>query len=931
MLDPAGANVPSAVISALNVNTGVKHSAVSNTSGVYQFASLPPGDYRFSAEKEGFKRLDLDVTTLRVGDRLQQNLTLQVGTATETVEVASNSDSVNYLNTTQGGLLNTQRVQELPVSRRDAMELVGTQPGLVLTSSGANINGARTDFLNVTLDGVNIMDNAVLTSVTGQLISTTVDRVAEVHVITSPVDAEYGRGSGQVQLISRSGTNTFHGSVYDFAHNTALNANTWANNRSGVPRNVEILNQTGARVDGPIRKNKTFFFALFEASLDRTKTSVTNTVLTSTARQGLFRFYPGVQSANANASNPSVDLAGNPVSPRGATGDLQTVSLFGRDPNRLTPDAGAVAQTLSLLPLPNSFLTGDGLNTAGYIWRRGASDDIYSLDFRLDHNFNERHRLTFSYNRDSENSPNGNDAQAYPTSPGGAYQQISTVGSLALISTLSPALVNEARVGVQRAHLDFQAPWTATPAGTGILPSINGIPYILSLNGVTSPLASSDPQGRITPVYQYSDKVSWLHGRHALKAGVELRFLSEFSYHAFNVLPRVTLGAGNVGVQGINTISGIGANSTLAGNLLTTLSGSVGGLVEQFYASGGDNPTYAPLNNEQHWNQTREWGAYIQDDFRVRSNLTLNLGLRWDYYGVPHERYGRMVDLVGGSESVFGISGDNFGALFQPGNMPGSLSQFELVGANSPHPDVLPWAKRYRNFAPAIGLSWSLPWLGANKSVFRAGYSIAYEHGIMALLNQLFGYGAPGVGATAVHHTVHLPVVRDHLVAAADSIHSATGHDPHQRQQQLHAECGHPGQPSQAALYPELERIAGARGRQRLRGGCPLRRQQGNPPDSGCQRQRGEHLRKRHSRRLQSHRCGRQFAAAQPDFPRTQRAAGGRGGRREYHRLAGRAAEHHATGVPAKQQRRRLRQLSGLQYVRHGNSRRAVVERRLAG
>src|SRR5262249_24427855 len=151
-------------------------------------------------EKEGFKPLDLNETTLRVGDHLQQNLTLQLGAATERVQVTADSDSVNYLTSSQGGLLNSTRIQELPVSSRDAMELVGTQPGIVLTSSGANINGARTDFLNVTLDGVNIMDNAVLTPVTGQLISTTVDRIEEVLVITSPVDAEYGRGSGQVQL-----------------------------------------------------------------------------------------------------------------------------------------------------------------------------------------------------------------------------------------------------------------------------------------------------------------------------------------------------------------------------------------------------------------------------------------------------------------------------------------------------------------------------------------------------------------------------------------------------------------------------------------------------------------------------------------------------------------------------------------------------------
>jgi hypothetical protein len=121
VLDPSGANIPNAVIIALNLNTGVKSSVTSNASGVYLFAALPPGEYRFSAEKQGFKHLDLNQTTLRVGDRLQQNLPLQVGGAAETVEVAANTDSVNYLSSSQGGQLNSQRIQDLPVSGRDVM------------------------------------------------------------------------------------------------------------------------------------------------------------------------------------------------------------------------------------------------------------------------------------------------------------------------------------------------------------------------------------------------------------------------------------------------------------------------------------------------------------------------------------------------------------------------------------------------------------------------------------------------------------------------------------------------------------------------------------------------------------------------------------------------------------------------------------------
>ncbi len=128
-------------------------------------------------------------------------------------------------------------------------------------------------------------------------------------------------------------------------------------------------------------------------------------------------------------------------------------------------------------------------------------------------------------------------------------------------------MVNEARIGVQRAHLEFEAPWTASSQGTSLLPSIGGVPYIIILNGPTSPYTTGtgeDPQGRITPVYQASDKITWLRGRHALKAGIELRIVDENSFHAFNVIPRVTLGTGNVGTQNITTIAGIGANSTLA-------------------------------------------------------------------------------------------------------------------------------------------------------------------------------------------------------------------------------------------------------------------------------------------------------------------------------------------------------------------------------
>ena len=254
------------------------------------------------------------------------------------MQVAANSDSVNYLTSSQGGLLNSQRIQDLPVSGRNAMELVGNAGRHGdSTSSGVNMNGARTDMMDITLDGTNIQDNAVLESITGQMISTTVDRVEEVRVVTSPADAEYGRGSGQVQLVSRSGTNKFHGSAYDFAHNTDLNANTWANNRSGIARSVQVL-EPGRRTRGWADPQEQDL--LLRAVRDQHQPHadpVTDTVLTSQARQGIFRFSPGVQNGNANANNPSVDLSGNPVSPRGATGPCKRSACSGSTPTAWRP------------------------------------------------------------------------------------------------------------------------------------------------------------------------------------------------------------------------------------------------------------------------------------------------------------------------------------------------------------------------------------------------------------------------------------------------------------------------------------------------------------------------------------------------------------------------------------------------------------------
>jgi hypothetical protein len=738
VLDQSGAAVPAAVVKVTNTKTGVEIPTVANSAGVYSFPALQPGVYRVVAEHPGFRKYALNEVTLSIGDKLTINLAMEVGAVAESVEVSAQNEALAVSTASISGAITGRNVQQLPLISRDALGLVTTQAGTL----GTNFNGAQRVALNITLDGINVQDNRINSGIFSTLF-TSVDRIEEVQVITSPVDAEFGRGSGQIILNSRSGNNTFTGSLFEQHRNTALNANTFFNNLQGVPRNILIRNQFGARLGGPIRKNRTFFHFLWESSRIRQNGSTTRTVYTSTARQGLFRFFPGAQNANASSVNAVVDSNGNPLRPAAATGELQTVSLYGRDPNRSAADpTGTVARTLALTPLPNNFRVGDGLNTAGYTFRLSTPDDVNQYNFRIDHFFTPRHRVSTSYNLENESNPNGFMDTPFPGVPGGDLISKTRVLSASVLSTLTPSLVNEFRGGFQRPLVRFRAPWEVS--GKDYLPKLNGQPYLLVLGLVTDPYENSnDPQGRISPVYQFSDKVSYLRGRHSMKAGAELRYVSSNGFNSFSVMPRANAGSGGFGAPtNITTIPLIGANATTAQNVLNDLTGNLTTQVQAFNSPGGANPQFLAGEGKQRVWKVREFAWFAQDEFKVKPSVTLTLGVRYEYYGVPFDGNGRTAALAGGSGGIFGVSGTNLGALFQPGASGGSLTRVELVGPKSPNADRSLYNRDYNNFAPAVGVAWKLPksrLLGERDVVFRAGYSIAYERFSIRLVDVISG------------------------------------------------------------------------------------------------------------------------------------------------------------------------------------------------
>src|SRR5580692_9358698 len=535
--------------------------------------------FQVSTETPGFRKAVAEHIQLDVGATIAVNLKLEVGTAAESVSVVATSSQLEAVNTSVSNVVTLQRIQGLPLQSLDAGALVALQPGVV----GDNINGVRSQSQNVTWDGVNVQETRYNGGLAGGNTTTVnaVDLIAEFRVSTAPVDAESGRGMAQVQMISRSGTNEVHGSAFGFNRVTALSANTWFNNQLGTnasgapvaPRNFLIRNQFGARVGAPIIKNRTFIFFLYEGQRQTTTTSENETVWTADARQGIFRFFPGVLNGNAAASVPTVNIQGNPVQPSAASGALQTASLFGRDPNRLVPDpTGNVAIAMKDVPLPNNYLVGDGLNTAGYYWQEPGTSNFNLYNTRVDHILTQNTRLAFSTQIRDVNSFNGYRGQVFPAQPTDSARNKNYLYTFSATTTIRPNLLNEFRMGLNYFEAGYTGPFYSNE--DSVLPHIGSQPFFFTFSSISNEYTSNNaPQGRTSPVYQYGDTLTWLRGRHALKGGVQMIRDSSNGYNSFYLIPGANTGAGSVPFANISTIPGIGSNLALAQNILGDLSG----------------------------------------------------------------------------------------------------------------------------------------------------------------------------------------------------------------------------------------------------------------------------------------------------------------------------------------------------------------------
>ena len=530
--DPTRALIPGATVTATNTQTGVVSTTITNESGTYNILSLLPGTYRLSATLSGFRPHIFNDVQLGTGVSARYNFTLQIGTVTTGVEVTAEATALISENSaTIGQVLPEKLVRDLPLVGNDVLDLMRVMGGIRggTGSEATTFAGISAGMVNTTRDGLSLQDGRYLNGVFGTTVINP-EMVGEMRVILTPVDAELGRGNGQIQIATRSGTNRYTGSAVWSVQNSALDANTWDNNNDVVngvwtPTKPNWFNRQEYTLayGGPIVKNRTFFFALWEQRFENERATQRPVVLTDCARNGVFRYFDNWVNGNANTAqsggtNPTravVDSFGNPVTPTtnpnnsAFTGQLRYFSVFGPlaanptksdcsdaklagssswDSLRTTPDStGLIKKFLDAMPHANRFDGGDGLNTAVHQWLRGSRSsgslaigagtdtdtDRKQINIKIDHNISNRHKAAANWSyewTDGDYALSG-----WPAGYPGYTQRRPAVFTTSVTSTLTATMLNEARFGWKRNLLFIYPAWErpdnaeAREAGLNIL------------------------------------------------------------------------------------------------------------------------------------------------------------------------------------------------------------------------------------------------------------------------------------------------------------------------------------------------------------------------------------------------------------------------------------------------------------------------------
>ncbi len=694
VLDGSGAPISGASVKVfLPGESRPALTAVATTEGIFNVSGIRPAVYDLLVEAKSFR--SETVRSVKIDPATETALPavrLAIGAVSETVEVNAETSPVQTGNSEINTTLRNDQIWGLPTIDRSPLALLHTQPGVTVGGRGYTVvDGMRTSFTNVTLDGINVQDNFIRDNALDFLPNLLLlDEISEVSITNSNANASAGFGASQVIFVTPSGTNEFHGGGYWSNRNSSLSANNFFNNQQGLPRPQLNENQIGGLIGGPILRNKLFFYTNYEGFRLHQQSSVNRTLLTDTARQGIFTY-------------------------RDAGGAVQQVNILQAAGVSASP---AIQQILQQVPTGshiNNTLVGDsqpGLmrNTAGYSFLQQNNRTRDNVIGKLDYILSTRHVFSgaYAWNRDQPDrigSPYSND---YSVVPKVFQNNRNNLLSVTWRWNPAPSITNELRGGFNFAPGIFQ---TSQQFGNSI---VDGLVF-------SNPVNTYLPTGRHTDTYNLADNANYMRGRHNIQFGFQLQKITVDSFDSTGTLADYTLGIGT-GHSGLTSsqLPGISPNDlTSANNLLANLAGYITSYAQTFnvtsrtsgFVNGATNKRNFRLNN---------YAPYVQDNWRLRPNLTLNLGLRWDYYSPVDER-----DAL---ELLPVIQNNNpIATMFTNASLDFAGS---AVGR--------PWYHRdLKTFAPNIGLAWDIS--GAGHTVFRAGYTINYvdDDTISALNNNV--------------------------------------------------------------------------------------------------------------------------------------------------------------------------------------------------
>src|ERR1035437_9179915 len=694
--DPQGAMVPGVAITVTNVATGIKYKTTTDKDGAYQALNLPIGAYTVTAERPGFRKMVVNTGQLEINQNLKIDVALRVGAVSEVIEVTASGLAVETQSATVGDSVISQPIVDMPLNGRNVFDLARLEPGVTDVNqtsdknySGQNFSvaGGRIDSVTYLLDGGdnnNLLDNNVV-------YNPNPDAIAEFRILENNYSAEYGRNAGGiVSVVTKSGTNDWHGTAFEFLRNDAMAANTFFNNREGVPKSILKRNQFGGTLGGPVYKDKAFFFFSYQGQrLTQGMTPGVQTVFTDDELNGNFSNSP---DASAVAAFLQANPYFQPDATKAAQGIIATIDPVAQ--NYIA--AGIVPHSASGTVSPQS------------TYKNNFNEYMGKFDFNL----TEKDKISVSLGlkRDTDLCPFAQDGCTsnqttipFPDNWGSNTYFL----NLAYTRSFSSTLLNEVRVTAQRLNMLMGKPAVSLPnntaLGVGNTPDqATGPPEIYFYNeGDWLGFSYRGPTTEVNNTFWLTDTISWVKGKHSMKFGGAFSPFENNTVYDYYV-------NGEFDFYGTSTASGSG--SDFADFLM--------GLPDEYYQW-----PKAPSNI-----RSKYFAAFAQDEWRITRNLVLSYWLRYEYSSPMYDTKGRSFTIVPDAHSTRFVNAP-VGLLF-PGD-PGAPS-----GAN--YPDT-------KNFGPRFGFAWDPS--GSGKTSVRGGFGMFYDI-LKGEANLQFNGQAPFFGYT---------------------------------------------------------------------------------------------------------------------------------------------------------------------------------------